>query len=416
MASDSAGGARVLDWHQAVAAPFEPAWRAILLERVPFYRILTDEERDRFEAKVKVFVLTKSFGSLDDLVVTEEMKVVVAATACRLTMNMPWEDYRQMGHVVLRAGSFTSDGERVAGCAGRQNVTVSWPALVHGLAHPDDGSNIGYHEFAHALDAADGSSDGEAPGPVSDLYDTWGETMSAGRAEVQRALDANVKAPIDAYAAKNDAEFFAVATVWFFERPCSLRENMPAVYDHLSRFYRQDPAAEARFHEACPDVDEWRLRREEEPTPEPALPTGSTPRPERVAGLREEQMAAHIGRVDAPGRERARRPVHIPDPPEWHFRELLRVVAWSCIFVAMFLLLPCTGSEGGQSHEPGADTVAALSFTHGAGLAALILAGSGLVVLAGSYIPDLRAGSRDGHGEPLGADDRRRSGDDELPR
>jgi MtfA peptidase len=412
MTKDCAGAARVLDWHQAVAAPFEPAWRAILLERVPFYRILTDEERDRFEAKVKVFVLTKSFGSLDGLVVTEEMKVVVAAAACRLTMNMPWEDYRQMGRVVLRAGSFNSDGRQVAGCAGRQNVTISWPALVRGLEVPDDGSNIGYHEFAHVLDAADGSSDGEAPGPISDLYDTWSEAISAGRAEVQRALDANVKAPIDVYAAKNDAEFFAVATEWFFERPCSLRENMPAVHDLLSRFYRQDPAADERFHEACTDIDEWRLRREEEPAPVPALSTASTPPPERVAGRREEQMAAHIGRVEAPGRERARRPIHIPDPPEWRFRELLRVVGWSCIFVAMLLLLPCTGSESGRSHEPGSDAVTALSFTHGVGLGALILAGSGVVVLAGSYIPGLR--SRRRGGEQLGAD-WRQAGDDELP-
>lgn len=241
---EAPGGAEILEWHQAIAAPFPVRWRGILAGQVPFYRGLGEEERRRLEDRIKVFVYTKSFSSPNQLAVTEEMKVVVAATACRLTMNMPWEDYAQVRRVSVRAGEFTGrSGKAVIGRGGRWKVVVSWPDLVAGLAEPDDGDNVGYHEFAHALDGADGDLDGEAPGPVSDIYQVWTEVMSSGREEVVCALRENIDSPIDGYAAKSDSEFFAVATEWFFERPDELRERLPAVYDVLSRFYRQDPVA-----------------------------------------------------------------------------------------------------------------------------------------------------------------------------
>jgi Mlc titration factor MtfA (ptsG expression regulator) len=45
-----------------------------------------------------------------------------------------------------------------------------------------------------------------------------------------------------AYAGTNPAEFFAVATEVFFNRPLDVREHEPALYAELRAFYRQDPA------------------------------------------------------------------------------------------------------------------------------------------------------------------------------
>lgn len=47
------------------------------------------------------------------------------------------------------------------------------------------------------------------------------------------------------YAGTNPAEFFAVATEVFFNRPLEVREHEPALYDELRHFFRQDPAARA---------------------------------------------------------------------------------------------------------------------------------------------------------------------------
>jgi Mlc titration factor MtfA (ptsG expression regulator) len=48
---------------------------------------------------------------------------------------------------------------------------------------------------------------------------------------------------LSAYGATNRAEFFAVATETFFEKPVELRERYPDLYDELKQFYRQDPAS-----------------------------------------------------------------------------------------------------------------------------------------------------------------------------
>jgi Mlc titration factor MtfA (ptsG expression regulator) len=46
---------------------------------------------------------------------------------------------------------------------------------------------------------------------------------------------------LDTYGAENPAEFFAVATEAFFERPRELRENHPELFAALRAFFRQDP-------------------------------------------------------------------------------------------------------------------------------------------------------------------------------
>ena len=38
------------------------------------------------------------------------------------------------------------------------------------------------------------------------------------------------------------AEFFALATECFFEKPRPLRHKHPELYDELKRYYQQDPA------------------------------------------------------------------------------------------------------------------------------------------------------------------------------
>jgi MtfA peptidase len=110
-------------------------------------------------------------------------------------------------------------------------------------ADPADGVNVGYHEFAHTLDVADGDFDGIAPSHHFSLYEVWPKVVAEGHAVVRRAIEEASEPPIDGYAGKDAAEFLAVATEWFFELPGALREKLPGVYDLLARFYGQDPLA-----------------------------------------------------------------------------------------------------------------------------------------------------------------------------
>jgi hypothetical protein len=61
--------------------------------------------------------------------------------------------------------------------------------------------------------------------------------------ELGRAAQLGEPDLLNAYGATNRAEFFAVATETFFEKPVELRERYPDLYEELKGFYRQDPAA-----------------------------------------------------------------------------------------------------------------------------------------------------------------------------
>lgn len=60
--------------------------------------------------------------------------------------------------------------------------------------------------------------------------------------EALRAADqGGIPTVLEAYGATNPAEFFAVATEAFFERPIVLRAKHPELYRELCHFFHQDP-------------------------------------------------------------------------------------------------------------------------------------------------------------------------------
>ena len=52
------------------------------------------------------------------------------------------------------------------------------------------------------------------------------------------------RSDIDPYGATNEAEFFAVVSEYFFERPDLLEEKHPELYKLLSEVFNQQPAAQ----------------------------------------------------------------------------------------------------------------------------------------------------------------------------
>ena len=69
----------------------------------------------------------------------------------------------------------------------------------------------------------------------------WAAVLSHEFAVLQQAAEYQTESVIDYYGATNPAEFFAVLSELFFERPDALTAMYPAVYRQLAAFYRQDP-------------------------------------------------------------------------------------------------------------------------------------------------------------------------------
>jgi hypothetical protein len=226
-------------------APFPDAWRRVLEDYVAYYRRLGPHDRDRFEREVRYFVLEHVITGPRGREVSEELRVLVGACAAILAFGRPGYAWNQIRDVVIHDDAFDADDYAVhshgelLGQVGAQGPIVLSARSLRGGFLGLEGHNVGVHELAHVLDFDDGRADG-VPGilPWREV-DGWLRVLH----DEVRKIEEH-QSVLDGYGAKNEAEFFAVATETFFERPNLLREKHPELYAMLSKVYGQDPAQE----------------------------------------------------------------------------------------------------------------------------------------------------------------------------
>ncbi|MFH1465857.1 MAG: M90 family metallopeptidase [Pseudomonadota bacterium] len=220
------------------AQPTPPAWSGWLEHRVPFFERLSPEGRARFLELLRIFVGEHRFVGAGGLTVTEEMKVVVGACAVRLILHLDLSLYDGVTEIVIypqRTLVDPKDGTRFLGQAHHHGaVILCWPAVLDGLKRAHDGHDTALHEFAHALDLADGSFDGAPPLRAAEDYGPWAQVLGKHFERLQRQHSPVLRD----YGATNPAEFFAVASEAFFEKGDALRRTSPDLYAALARFYR----------------------------------------------------------------------------------------------------------------------------------------------------------------------------------
>lgn len=254
------GVVAVTIWNLAIrtrklrARPFVQAWHLDLLRHVALYRKLPALLKPQLHELIQVFLASKNFEGTGGLELTEEMKLRIAAQACVLLLNRKTRVYPRLRSVVVYPGEFTvpthvefspghhlEDTEQRLGESWRTGaVVLSWRNVAED-ARLGAGRNVVLHEFAHQLDVENGAADG-----IPDLenmrdYADWARTLRTAYKDLCQTVRAGRFSALDPYATKDEAEFFAVATEYFFEQPSVLRRAYPELYDQLRRFYRQDP-------------------------------------------------------------------------------------------------------------------------------------------------------------------------------
>lgn len=226
--------------------PFVSTWRGHLEKNVPFFHELDGDARTRFLENLKIFVYDKHFIGAQGLEVTEEMKVTIAATAVRLVQHLDLSFYDRLTEIVVYPFDYRHEGKEgvVLGEAHTWGtVVLSWPAVLRGLANQRDGHDTATHEFAHVLDVMDGAFDGTPELSATEDYRPWAAVMTAHFLALRK--NKRRRKVLRAYGGTNEAEFFAVATEAFFEKPDRLKEEKPELYEALRRFYGWDPAGPA---------------------------------------------------------------------------------------------------------------------------------------------------------------------------
>lgn len=239
--------------------PFPPEWEAIVRANVAHYSMLDDVERTELHAMIQVFLEEKEWQGCGGLDLSDEIRVTIAAEACLLQLGLPHEYYRNVESILVypsavllpehRPGVFERidgalDGSvPIIGQACAQGpVILVWDAVLHGARHPEQGHNVVFHEFAHKLDMLDGAADGTPPLADSEQFAAWVAVCTREFTRLRLLAGQGHKTFLDAYGAQNEAEFFAVATEEFFDRPHLLLQHSPDLYHVLRLYYRQDPA------------------------------------------------------------------------------------------------------------------------------------------------------------------------------
>ncbi|BAB75930.1 zinc-dependent peptidase [Anabaena sp. FACHB-709] len=235
--------------------PFPPLWNAIIENNLPIYLRLSPEERRRLQGHVQVFLAEKQFIGCRGLQVTEEMKLTIAAVACLLLLNERGEYFPKLRSILIYPSTYfvtqtvavdnyiveERRDARLGESWTKDQLILSWEQIQYDIHNWQDGHNVVLHEFAHQLDQEDGKADGVPILPNKSDYPIWSKVMTAEYQQLCNDVQEGRKTVINAYGATNPAEFFAVTTETFFEKPQQLLEKHQSLYKILQKYYQVEP-------------------------------------------------------------------------------------------------------------------------------------------------------------------------------
>jgi len=227
---------------------FNDEERNLLANHVHYYQQLHVEEKQRFEHKIIAFLNDVRIEGVG-IAVQPLDKLLVASSAIIPVFGFE-EDwvYKNLSSVLLYPDTFNKDfqfegAERsILGMVGEGymngQMILSRSALMLGFSNAADKENTAIHEFVHLLDKSDGATDGIPDNLMKHEYTIpWVKMIHQEMQHIEKG-----KSDINPYAITNEAEFFAVASEYFFEKPKQLKAKHPQLYQMLSETFSQDPA------------------------------------------------------------------------------------------------------------------------------------------------------------------------------
>jgi MtfA peptidase len=236
------------------ARVFPGRWADALQKNFPLYLRLPPDRKKLLHGHIHVFLQEKTFEGCGGLRLTDEIRVTVAAQACCLLMGRDMDCFPKVRSILVYPKAYMAksherhvsgvviEGEDVRSGESWHDGTVvlSWDDSRRGGCYSQDGENLVFHEFAHQIDEQYGvtealkSSSQRAASP-------WHARMTKAYEDFVGKVEKGRRTALDPYGATNEAEFFAVATEFFFEKPDDLLREQPSLYKDLRWFYQQDP-------------------------------------------------------------------------------------------------------------------------------------------------------------------------------
>ena len=209
--------------------------KQILLNKIEFYAALSDQRKKYFEHRVTTFIGSYQFIPKEDLVITDEMKVMIAATAVKLTFGMRKYIIDVFDKIIIYPEVYYSTVNE-AWHKGEFNprmkaIVFSWKDFLEGYDYTNDNLNLGLHEFAHAIHLHGLKNSDVSSLQFAKMYVQIRDYIE--NPEVASKLIASDYFRIYAYT--NHFEFIAVILEHFFETPIQFRAEHPELFEKVRK-------------------------------------------------------------------------------------------------------------------------------------------------------------------------------------
>jgi len=218
-------------------------------------RYLSAVEKARLRILAAVLLEQKKFIGVQGLNLTAAMKLVIASQACVPILRLGINYYSGFTQVSVYPGAFwiERDERDAAGVVHHVErllsgeswshgpLLISWEDVLNDNLHDHSGHNVVIHEFAHTIDMLNQFAIGVPPISSTMDADEWQAVFSKAYKLLNDRIQHHHKPCISAYAGTSPAEFFAVASEYFFTAPEELALHCHEVYKELALFYQQNP-------------------------------------------------------------------------------------------------------------------------------------------------------------------------------
>jgi len=219
--------------------PLSNSRRTILEERFYYYNRLSTKDQRAFRRRVHHFLVNKKFTSEYSIEVTEEMKVMIAATATLIMFHL--EAFYLSHFDAIHISN--NERESLKHMHKAKEVEIPWEDFRAGFDSFHDGYNPGLKILAMAF-----TLEHQLNNLSSKMFrfNRYYDLLQLYKAEAEKYI-ASGKSKYKDYKEVDRNEYFAVAVEYFFERPEHFYANQPAMYNALSKVLRQDPLGKSKY-------------------------------------------------------------------------------------------------------------------------------------------------------------------------
>lgn len=213
----------------------------ILETKFDFYKKLSNKHKRNFQHRVACFIREKEFYGRENLIITDEMKVLVSATAVMLTFGFRKYLIEALDTIIIYPEQYYSK-QSDRNHKGEYNpmmkaLVLSWEDFLEGYNIGNDNLNLGIHEVVHAIHFNSFKEVDISSYLFKNKFLDLTDFLQKNPQVRAKLIEAKY---FREYAFTNQFEFTSVLIESFFETPKEFKSHFPMVYKYIKQMLNFD--------------------------------------------------------------------------------------------------------------------------------------------------------------------------------